>query len=86
MNQEYYDLNVKQAKVLGTYFPPIDFLTNVSQIMMIVIGGIFVMNGSMTLGMWLLSGYIGNLIWPMRQLGSLMDLFIKKLCFCKKNL
>lgn len=85
MNQEYYDLNVKQAKVLGTYFPPIDFLTNVSQIMMIVIGGIFVMNGSMTLGTLVaFSGYIGNLIWPMRQLGSLMDLLSRNSASAKK--
>ena len=85
MNQEYYDLNVKQAKVLGTYFPPIDFLTNVSQMMMIVIGGIFVMNGSMTLGTLVaFSGYIGNLIWPMRQLGSLMDLLSRNSASAKK--
>ena len=85
MNKEYYDLNVEQAKVLGTYFPPIDFLTNVSQIMMIVIGGIFVMKGNMTLGTLVaFSGYIGNLIWPMRQLGSLMDLLSRNSASAKK--
>ena len=30
MNKSYYDLNVKQAKVIGKYFPPVEFLTNIS--------------------------------------------------------
>ena len=43
------------------------------------------MNGSMTLGTLVaFSGYIGNLIWPMRQLGSLMDLLSRNSASAKK--
>ena len=30
LNKSYYDLNMEQAKIMGNYFPPIDFLTNIS--------------------------------------------------------
>lgn len=85
MNKSYYDLNVNQAKVIGKYFPPIEFLTNISLVIMIVIGGIFVMNGQMTLGSLIaFNGYIGNVIWPLRMLGSLLDLLSRSNASAKK--
>lgn len=85
MNKSYYDLNVKQAKVIGKYFPPIEFLTNISLVIMIVLGGIFVMNGKMTLGTLVaFNGYIGNVIWPLRMLGNLMDLLSRSNASAKK--
>lgn len=85
MNKSYYDLNVKQAKVIGKYFPPVEFLTNISLVIMIVIGGIFVMNGNMTLGTLVaFNGYIGNVIWPLRMLGNLLDLLSRSNASAKK--
>ena len=85
MNKSYYDLNVKQAKVIGKYFPPVEFLTNISLAIMIVIGGIFVMNGNMTLGTLVaFNGYIGNVIWPLRMLGNLLDLLSRSNASAKK--
>lgn len=85
MNKTYYDLNMKQAKIIGDYFPPIEFLTNISLVIMIVLGGFLVMNGEITVGVLVaFSGYIWNLIWPMRMLGELMDLLSRNTASAKK--
>ncbi|MGG7057714.1 ABC transporter ATP-binding protein [Clostridium nigeriense] len=85
MNRTYYDLNMKQAKIIGDYFPPIEFLTNVSLVIMIVLGGFLVMNDEITIGVLVaFSGYIWNLIWPMRSLGELIDLLSRNSASAKK--
>jgi len=85
MNRTYYDLNMNQAKVIGDYFPPIEFLTNISLVIMIVFGGFLVMNGEITIGVLVaFSGYIGNIIWPMRMLGELIDLLSRNNASAKK--
>ena len=85
LNKSYYDLNMNQAKVIGNYFPKIEFLTNISLVIMIVLGGYLVMNEEMTIGVLVaFSGYIGNIIWPMRMLGELTDLISRNLASAKK--
>lgn len=85
LNKSYYDLNMDQAKVVGDYFPKIEFLTNISLVLMIVFGGYLVMNGEMSIGVLVaFSGYIWNLIWPMRMLGELTDLISRNLASAKK--
>jgi ATP-binding cassette, subfamily B, multidrug efflux pump len=85
MNRTYYDLNMKQAKIIGDFFPPIEFLTNVSLVIMIVLGGFLVMNNEITIGVLVaFSGYIWNLIWPMRSLGELIDLLSRNSASAKK--
>ena len=85
MNKKYYDLNMKQAKLIGDFFPPIEFLTNISLIIMIIFGGYLVMNEQMTIGVLVaFSGYIWNLIWPMRMLGELVDLLSRTAASAKK--
>lgn len=75
MNKVYYDLNMEQAKIIGDYFPPIEFLTNIALVIMIVLGGFLVMDGEVSIGILVaFNGYIWNLIWPMRMLGELTDL------------
>ena len=85
MNRKYYDLNMNQAKIIGDYFPPIEFLTNISLVVMIVLGGFLVMEGDITIGVLVaFSGYIWNLIWPMRMLGELIDLLSRNTASAKK--
>lgn len=85
LNKSYYDLNMKQAKIMGNYFPKIDFLTNISLVIMIVFGGYLVMNSEMSIGVLVaFSGYIWNLIWPMRMLGELTDLISRNIASAKK--
>ncbi|MGL4107823.1 ABC transporter ATP-binding protein [Clostridium sp. LP20] len=85
MNRSYYDLNMEQATVIAKYFPPIEFLTNISLVVMIILGGYFVMNEEITIGILVaFSGYIWNLIWPMRMLGNLMDILSRNTASAKK--
>ena len=85
MNRTFYDLNMKQGKIIGDYFPPIEFLTNISLVIMIVFGGFLVMKEEITIGVLVaFSGYIWNLIWPMRMLGELVDILSRNTASAKK--
>lgn len=85
MNKVYYDLNMEQAKIIGDYFPPIDFLTNIALVIMIVLGGFLVMDGEVSIGILVaFNGYIWNLIWPMRMLGELTDLLSRTVSSANK--
>ncbi|MBE6050382.1 MAG: ABC transporter ATP-binding protein [Clostridium sp.] len=75
LNKDYYGLCIKQAKMIGIYFPPIEFLTNISLMIMIVLGGYFVMKEEISIGVLIaFSGYMWNIIWPMRTFGELLNL------------
>ena len=85
MNKVYYDLNMEQAKIIGDYFPPIEFLTNIALVIMIVLGGFLVMDGEVSIGILAaFNGYIWNLIWPMRMLGELTDLLSRTVSSANK--
>ena len=85
MNKVYYDLNMEQAKIIGDYFPPIEFLTNIALVIMIVLGGFLVMDGELSIGILVaFNGYIWNLIWPMRMLGELTDLLSRTVSSANK--
>lgn len=85
MNRTYYDLSMKQGKIIGDHFPAIEFLTNISLVIMIALGGFFVMKEEITIGVLVaFSGYIWNLIWPMRMLGELIDLLSRNSASAKK--
>ena len=85
MNRKFYDLSMEQGKIIGDYFPPIEFLTNIALVVMIVYGGFIVMKGNISIGVLVaFSGYIWNLIWPMRMLGELLDLLSRNTASAKK--
>ena len=85
MNKVYYDLNMEQAKIIGDYFPAIEFLTNIALVIMIVLGGFLVMDGEVSIGILVaFNGYIWNLIWPMRMLGELTDLLSRTVSSANK--
>lgn len=74
-NKRNFELNNQQAKIIADNFPLIELLTNVAIIAMICFGAMFVMRGEMTLGdIALFSGFIWNLIWPLRELGWVMSM------------
>ncbi|MDP4090149.1 MAG: ABC transporter ATP-binding protein [Bacillota bacterium] len=75
MNKENYKLNMEQNGLIGKYFPQIEFLTNISLVLMIAFGGMLVIWGEITIGTLVaFSGYINMLIWPMRMLGWLTNM------------
>lgn len=85
MNKHNYNLNVNQSKILSKYFPPIEFLTNLSIVIMITLGGYFVIKKDITIGTLVaFNGYIWNVIWPVRMLGWLTNLLAQNKASCKK--
>jgi ATP-binding cassette subfamily B protein len=87
LNKENYTLNMEQTGVIANYFPPIEFLTNVSVVLLVAAGGIFVMKESISLGTLVaFTGYINMLIWPMRMLGWLTNLIAQANASAKKIL
>lgn len=75
MNTKNYELNNENARITAKYYPPIELITSISQLVMICIGGYFVITDRMSVGTLVAySGYIGNLIWPLREMGWLINL------------
>ncbi|SFB14555.1 ABC transporter ATP-binding protein [Clostridium frigidicarnis] len=85
MNKHNYNLNMNQSKILSKYFPPIEFLTNISIVIMIALGGYLVIKGEITIGVLVaFNGYIWNVIWPVRMLGWLTNLLAQNKASYKK--
>jgi ATP-binding cassette subfamily B protein len=85
LNNQSFNLSMEQNKIIARYFPPIEFLTNISMVFLVVLGGMFVMNKSMTIGeLVAFNGYIWMLVWPMRMLGWLTNLIAQTNASAKK--
>lgn len=73
-NQEYYALNMNQAKCLARYQPNITFLTRIMIFLILLSGGFMVMNGELTLGkLGAFAEYGNNILWPMEIIGWLSN-------------
>ena len=56
--------------------PILEFLSSISTVVLILFGGIMVINGTITLGLWVqFSGYLWMLIMPMRMTGEVINAF-----------
>lgn len=74
-NERNFQLNEEQALITANHFPLIELLTNLSVIAMICFGAYFVMKQTMSLGdLAVFSSFIWNLVWPLRELGWLMNM------------
>ena len=75
-NNRYYDLNMKQSKLFVKYHPYLSLITKILPLVILLIGGVLVNRGEMTLGD--LSAFIEysmNIVWPMEMLGWLTNSF-----------
>lgn len=73
-NQRFYELNMGQARMAGTYQPVISFLGKVLLLAVVIVGGLLVISGNMTLGtLGAFSEYANNIIWPMEIIGWLSN-------------
>lgn len=73
-NKRYYELNIAQSKVLVKYYPLFQFVGKVLPVCTTILGGIFVMDGTMTLGALVaFVEYSRNCTWPMEMLGWLTN-------------
>ncbi|WP_099468207.1 ABC transporter ATP-binding protein [Konateibacter massiliensis] len=73
-NKRYYELNMRQSKVLVKYQPMFQLITKLLPIITIVYGGTLVINGEITLGtLGAAVEYGSNIVWPMEMLGWLFN-------------
>ncbi|MGN0504960.1 MAG: ABC transporter ATP-binding protein [Lachnospiraceae bacterium] len=69
-NKRYYDLNMKQSKVLIRYQPVFQLVTKLLPIITILLGGRMVIKGEITLGtLGAFISYCNYIVWPMETLG-----------------
>ena len=70
LTEEYYNRSMNMAKVDAMFFPLMVFLTGMSTLLTIAIGGMMVINGEITMGNiaeFIL--YVNMLTWPVTSLG-----------------
>lgn len=74
-NQAFLQLNIEETEIWARYLPVIDFLSGLSIVLMVYAGGIMVMRKVITIGeLVAFYGYIWMLIWPVRNMGWLINL------------
>lgn len=84
-NKRYYDLNMQQSKMLVRYYPIFQFMGKLLPVVMVIIGGVQVISGEMTLGSLVaFSEYCRNIVWPMEMLGWLTNDLSSAVASCKK--
>ncbi len=75
-NTDYRDTNKETQLTWVRYFPYIEGCANLLSVSLICFGGIFLINGSLTMGEFVaFSGLIWAIANPMRQLGGIMNEF-----------
>ncbi len=75
-NNSFYSFNVKSGKVTAFWMPYVEFLVGLSSGLVLLVGGILVINNEMTLGKLLGTlSYIGMLIRPIRQTGMMFSMY-----------
>lgn len=73
-NKKYYDLNVEQATIMANFEPKMSFMPKVMQLLVLLIGGAFVVDGRISLGVLIaFIQYANNIVWPMENLGWLTN-------------
>lgn len=84
-NKRYYDLNMQQSKMLVRYYPIFQYTGKLLPVVMVIIGGVQVIHGEMTLGTLVaFSEYCRNIVWPMEMLGWVTNDLSSAVASCKK--
>ena len=84
-NKRYYELNMKQSRIFVKYYPLFSLVTKLLPVIVLIIGGEYVMNGELTLGdLSAFVQYSMNIVWPMEMLGWLTNSFSSAVASNKK--
>lgn len=85
LNNTNYKLNMNISNIFANFFPPMEFMTNVCVVLVVVFGGIFVIKENLSIGTLVaFTSYINMLIWPMRMLGWLTNTLSQNSASAKK--
>lgn len=75
-NTEYSKTNKKTAMTWLTYYPYVESFANLLPVVLLAVGGLFIINKQLTMGEYVaFSGLIWAIANPMRQLGNIMNEF-----------
>ena len=75
-NTEFAETNKKTAKTWLKYFPYIASICNLLPFILLIVGGIFLINGELTMGQYVsFSGLTWAITGPMQQMGNIMNEF-----------
>jgi ATP-binding cassette, subfamily B, multidrug efflux pump len=74
-NDDYRDANMELVKLFGIFFPLISFLSGLTVLIVLLVGGISVTEGSMSPGSLVaLFRYLNMLIWPLMGAGFVVNM------------
>lgn len=75
-NTEYSKTNKRTAMTWLTYYPYVESFANLMPVVLLAVGGVFIINEQITMGEYVaFSGLIWAIANPMRQLGNIMNEF-----------
>lgn len=73
-NSNNFNANMALVKVIGIFNPLIEFVASLSFVLLLGLGGIFVIYGYISLGEFIsFNMYLGSLIWPMMAVGWVIN-------------
>ncbi|MCQ2611118.1 MAG: ABC transporter ATP-binding protein/permease [Treponema sp.] len=77
-NDNYFELNFKQSKYFARFVPYFQIVRYLVPVIVLIQGGMYTMNGSLTLGeLTAFMAYSMNIVWPMEMLGWLTAMTVR---------
>lgn len=74
-NMNNFDANMSLVRVWGSFFPLVEFIASLSFIILVALGGVFVIYGDISLGDFIaFNMYLGSLVWPMMAVGWVINM------------
>jgi ATP-binding cassette subfamily B protein len=84
-NNDYYNKNIKLAKLYSFAFPLVEFISGCSFLITLIYGGYLTMIGKLSLGKFVaFNQYLAMLIWPMIAIGWCINIFSQGLASQKR--
>ncbi len=73
-NQNNFEANMDFIRIWGVFSPLIELISSLSFVVLVVVGGVFVILGDISLGEFVaFNMYLGNLVWPMMAVGWVIN-------------
>lgn len=73
-NEYNFKANMDFIRIWGVFSPLIEFISSLSFVILILLGGTFVILGKISLGDFItFNMYLGNLVWPMMAIGWVIN-------------
>ena len=73
-NENYLETNMSLVRIIGIFHPLIEFIASLSFVILLGVGGVFVIYGYISLGDFIaFNMYLGSLVWPMMAVGWVIN-------------